>query len=121
MDLIERGQVYWLREPVEGKEVSGVSHPHVVLQETEINMSRVETVVVCAISTNRNRAFEVGNVLLEAGEAGLPKQSFVAVGHVSAVPKEQLGRLSGKLTEDRVREILHGISQRARFSVLEEG
>lgn len=111
--MIEQGQIYWLKEPLEVEKANSIKHPQVVIQHTAINESRIDTVVVCGISTNMARAFDVGNVLLTTGEAGLPKESFVAVGQVSVVNKHQLGTLIGKLEPVRIQEVLDGIMLRA--------
>jgi mRNA interferase MazF len=55
----------------------GYRHPHVVIQNNVFNRSRINTVVVCALTSNLQRAAAPGNVLLEAGEADLPKQCLV--------------------------------------------
>ncbi|HBD96056.1 MAG: hypothetical protein A2015_16785 [Spirochaetes bacterium GWF1_31_7] len=112
--MIEQGQIYWLKEPLEVEKANSIKHPQVVIQHTAINESRIDTVVVCGISTNMARAFDVGNVLLTIGEAGLEKESFVAVGQVSVINKSQFGTMIGKLENFRVQEILDGIMFRAR-------
>ncbi len=103
--VIHRGELYWLlptgTEPI--------SHPHVVVQDDVFNHSRVETVVVCALTTRLALAAEPGNVLLEPGEGGLPKQSVVVVSQISSVPKARLGERIGKLSPERVEEILRGL------------
>jgi len=66
-------------------------------------------VVVCALTTNLKRANLPGNVLLEAGEANLPKQSIVVVSQVSTVDKSQLGEYIGSLTQQRINQILAGM------------
>ena len=106
---INQGDVYWvpLEEP-NGSE-PGITHPHVVIQDDVINRSRTRTVVVCALTTNMKRANMPGNVLLEAGEANLPKQSIVAVSQVSTVDKAQLGEYIGSLTKERIDQILAGM------------
>jgi mRNA interferase MazF len=106
---INQGDVYWvpLEEP-NGSE-PGITHPHVVIQDDVINRSRIRTVVVCALTTNMKRANMPGNVLLEAGEANLPKQSIVAVSQVSTVDKAQLGEYIGSLTKERIDQILAGM------------
>ena len=80
-----------------------------VIQDNVINPSRINTVVVCALTTNLKRANAPGNVLLEAGEANLPKQSIVVVSQVSTVDKAQLGEYIGSLTEQRINQILAGM------------
>lgn len=107
--IVNQGDVFWvpLEEP-DGME-PGYIHPHVVIQDNVINRSRVKTVVVCALSTNLKRANLPGNVLLEAGEANLPKQSIVVVSQVSSVEKARLGEYIGTLSEQRVSQILAGM------------
>ena len=65
--------------------------------------------VVCALTSNIKRAKAPGNVLLEAGEANLPRQSVVVVSQVSTVDKTQLGEYIGLLTEERINQILAGM------------
>ncbi|MEO7839419.1 MAG: type II toxin-antitoxin system PemK/MazF family toxin, partial [Anaerolineales bacterium] len=100
---------YWvsLKEP--GGSEPGYTHPHVVIQDNVINRTRINTVVVCALTTNSKRAKSPGNVLLEAGEANLPRQSVVVVSQVSTVDKTQLGEYVGSLTQQRVDQILAGM------------
>lgn len=107
--VINQGDVFWVAlEGPDGSE-PGYSHPHVVIQDDILNHSRINTVVVCALTTNLKRAKAPGNVLLEAGEANLPKQSVVVVSQVSTVEKSQLGEYIGSLTKERVNQILAGM------------
>ena len=93
-------------------------HPYVVVQEDIFNHSRVSTVVVCALTSNLKQAGMPGNVLLEVGEAGLPRQSVVDVAKVSSVAKAQLGACIGALSGQRIQQILRGIRflQRSAFT-----
>ena len=114
--IVNQGDIYWvpLEEP-NGSEL-GYIHPHVVIQEDVINRSRIHTVVVCALTTNIKRANMPGNVLLEAGEANLPRQSIVVVSQVSTVDKAQLGEYIGSLTKERIDQILAGMRFLQRMS-----
>jgi mRNA interferase MazF len=106
---INRGDLFWI-EPDESRgSVPGYSHPHVVVQDDVFNHSRISTVVVCALTSNLNRANEPGNVLLEVGEGNLPKQSVVVVSQVSSVDKARLGERIGALSDARVEQILAGM------------
>ena len=106
---INQGDIYWVKvkEPNTGE--AGYTHPHVVVQEDVLNRSRINTVVVCALTTNLKRAKSPGNVLLEAGEGHLPRQSVVVVSQVSVVDKTQLGEYIGSLTRQRIHQILDGM------------
>lgn len=114
---IHRGDLFWIGpDPARGS-IPGSPHPHVVVQDDVFNHSRISTVVVCALSSNLNRANEPGNVLLEPGEGGLPRQSVVVVSQVSCLYKTRLGEYIGSLSQARVEEILEGMrfQQRAFF------
>ena len=108
--VIQQGDIYWieLEEPT-GSE-PGYSHPHVVAQNNVFNASRINTVIVCALTSNVRRAQAPGNVLLEKGEANLPKESVVLVSQIFTLDKSQLGELIGTLSERRVKQIIEGIS-----------
>lgn len=106
---IRQGDVYWVPfAETDGAEAS-FTHPQVVLQEDVLNRSRIGTVVVCALTSNLQRAKAPGNVLLEAGEANLPRQSVAVVSQVAAVEKTQLGEYIGALDAQRVQQILAGM------------
>lgn len=107
--MIRQGEVYWidLGEPA-GSE-PGYRHPHVVIQNNVFNRSRIGTVIVCVITSNLSRAAAPGNVLLEAGEANLPKSSVVNVSQLFAVDKQSFGQKIGVLSKERVQQIIDGI------------
>jgi len=50
-----------------------------------------------------------GNVLLEAGEGDLPKQSVVVVSQVSSVDKARFRKRIGSLSDTRVEQVLAGL------------
>jgi len=79
------------------------------VQDDVFNRSRVSTVIVCALTSNLNRATEPGNVLLAPGEGNLEKQSVVVVSQVSSVYKTRLGEQIGTLSGERVQQILAGM------------
>jgi len=107
--VINQGDVFWvdLGDPA-GSE-PGCRHPHVVIQNNVFNRSRINTVVVCALTSNLRRAKAPGNVLLDKGEASLPKQSVVNVSQTFTVDKRDLGEKIGTLSHGRVRQILDGV------------
>lgn len=107
---INQGDIYWIHGgDIEDQSLGAYSHPYVVVQEDLFNHSRIDTVVVCALTTNLKQANVYGNVLLAAGEANLPKQSVVVVSKVSSVKKAHLGEYVGSLSRKRVGQILAGM------------
>lgn len=109
MNQVNRGDLFWIVADETRGSFPGVPHPHVVVQEDVFNHSRISTVVVCALSSNPNKAREPGNVLLEPGEGGLARQSVVIATQVSCVPKARLGAYIGSLSSDRVDQVVEGL------------
>ena len=101
---IRRGDLFWVSPSETNRIPSDYSHPHVVIDENTSN-----TVVVCALTSKLKRAKEPGNVLLEEGEANLPRQSVIVVSQVSIVEKTELGEHIGTLTEQRIKQVQAGI------------
>jgi len=106
---IHRGDVFWIEPDDARGPAPSYAHPHVVVQDDVFNHSRIATVIVCALTSNLQRASEPGNVLLEVGEGSLPHQSVVVVSQISSVDKARLGRWIGALSEARVEQILAGL------------
>ena len=86
----------------------GFLRPYVVVQNNVFNKSRIGT-VVCGLTSNLRRAEARGNVLLEEGEAGLPKRSVVNVSQLYTVDKHDLIEKIGSLSPDSLQEVVHGI------------
>lgn len=106
---INQGDIYWIHLDEPAGSDPDYSHPYVVVQEDIFNHSRINTLVVCALTSNLKQASLPGNVLLNAGEGNLEKLSVVVVSKISAVEKTQLGEYIGSLDKERVCQILAGI------------
>jgi mRNA interferase MazF len=106
---IQQGDLFWIGPDESRGSVPGSPHPYVVVQDDLFNRSRISTVIVCALTTNLNRASEPGNVLLDVGEGNLEKSSVIVVGQISCLYKSRLGTRIGTLSPQRVDEILAGI------------
>ena len=107
--VILQGEIYWvdLDEP-QGSE-PGYTRPYVIIQNNLSNQSRLNTVLLCALTSNTKRGQDAGNVTLNTGEAGPSKQSIVVVSQLVTLDKTQLGDYIGALSKSRVRQILDGI------------
>jgi len=113
---IHRGDIFWVAPEHERGALPGEAHPHLVLQDDVFNQSRVDTVIVCALTSNLQRMHEHGNVLLEPGEGNLPRQSVLVVSQLSSIEKSALGDYVGKLSSERVEQALNGLKfQQASF------
>lgn len=109
--VIKQGDVYWvdLGEPT-GSE-PGYKHPHVVIQNNVFNVSRINTVVVCSLTSNLMRANSPGNVLLKKGEANLPKKSVVNVSQIYTINKADLLEKIGSVSPEKMDQIITGVQQ----------
>ena len=95
--VIQQGEIYWIDLGDPTGSSPGYKHPHVVIQNNIFNQSRINTVVVCVITSNLKRATAPGNVLLDEGEGNLPKQSVVNVSQIFTVDKRDLEEKIGTL------------------------
>ena len=91
-----------------------------MVQNDLFNSSRINTVVVCMVTSNLSRAKAPGNVLLRKGEANLPKRSVVNISQVSTVDRADLLEKIGTLSDRRLGEILEGLSSLLKRVKIEE-
>jgi mRNA interferase MazF len=107
--VIYQGDIFWIDLDDPSGSEPAYRHPHVVIQNNLFNHSRINTVIVCALTSNLKRASAPGNVLLKPRETNLPKQSVVNVSQIFTIDKTQLEEKIGTLSARRMREILNGI------------
>ena len=106
---ILQGDLYWIEFGAPDGSAPGYRHPHVVVQNNVFNDSRLNTVVVCALTSNLKRAEAPGNVLLRKGEGGLKKDSVVNITQLITVDKEDLAEKIGTLALGKVKQIIKGM------------
>ncbi|MDI6736784.1 MAG: type II toxin-antitoxin system PemK/MazF family toxin [bacterium] len=107
--VVNQGDIFWVElEPPSGSS-PGYRHPHVVIQNNVFNQSRINTVVVCALTSNLKRAEAPGNVLLVEGEANLKKKSVVNISQIITVDKSDLVEKIGTLSLNRINQISEGV------------
>lgn len=107
--VINQGDVFWLFAGMPSGSEPGFRRPHVVIQNNVFNHSQINTTVVCAITSNLQRAQVPGNVRLYKGEANLPKPSVVNVSQLFTVDKRFLTEKIGSLSKERIQQIVDGL------------
>jgi mRNA interferase MazF len=107
--VILQGDVFWFDPGLPNGSAPGFRRPHVVIQNDAFNASRIQTTVLCAITSNLGRAKAPGNVLLGKGEANLPRPSVVNASQVITVDKSLLTEKIGTLSRQRVQEVVAGL------------
>ncbi len=108
--VINQGDVYWIDLGRPFGSEPGYRRPHVVVQNDSYNRSLINTVVVCALTTNTAWAEAPGNVLLQEGEANLPRESVVNIMQVLTVDRQRFREKIGALSSRRLQEVLQGLS-----------
>ncbi|MBA4390524.1 MAG: type II toxin-antitoxin system PemK/MazF family toxin [Syntrophus sp. (in: bacteria)] len=106
---IRQGDVFWVDFGEPGGSEPGFRHPYVVLQNNVFNASRLNTVVLCALTSNIARAKAPGNVLLRKGEGNLPKDSVVDITQIVTVDESDLVEKIGSLSPKRITQIVEGV------------
>jgi len=107
--VINQGDIFWVQLGRPSGSEPGYKHPHVVIQNNLFNHSRINTVAVCALTSNLERAKAPGNVLLSRSEGNLPKRSVANISQIVTVDKSDLVEKIGTLSHQRILEILDGI------------
>jgi len=106
---IRQGDIYWVDLGVPRGSEPGYRHPHVVIQNNVFNQSKINTVVVCALTSNLKRGRAPGNVLLQKGEGNIKRDSVVNISQIITVNKSDLIEKIGSVSQSRVAEIIEGI------------
>ncbi len=104
--MIRQGDLFWVALD---RADPGTQRPYVVIQNDAANRSRIATILLCGLTSQRRLAGIGANVLLDPGEGGLPKQSIVNVSQVFTVPKGDLEEYIGSVGAVRVHQILQGL------------
>ena len=107
--VVNQGDVFWTDFGRPSGSEPGYRHPHVVIQNNVFNRSRINTVVVCPLTSNLKRAEAPGNVLLDRGEANLPRKSVVNISQIFTVNRSDLAGKIGSLSRSRFHQVLEGI------------
>ena len=107
--VIRKGSIYWVDfSPGKGSEPIG-RRPGLVVQNDLLNESKLNTVIVVAITSTLKFGELPGNVILRKGEANLPKRSVLNVTQIKTIDKKSLKEKIGSLTKNRMAEVHNGI------------
>jgi mRNA interferase MazF len=108
--VISQGDIYWadLGESIGSS--SDFRRPVLVIQNDLFNHSRIGTVVVCAITSNLDRAKSPGNVRISKRESKLRVDSVINVSQIFTLSKIDLLEKISAISAKRVREILDGVA-----------
>jgi len=108
--VIRQGDLFWVNLGEPNGSESGFLRPYVIIQNNVFNTSKINTVIVCPLTSNLKRGSDPGNVLLEKKEANLDRPSVVNVTQITTIDKSLLQEKIGTLSKMRVNQILVGIN-----------
>jgi mRNA interferase MazF len=107
--VIRRGDIYWVDfSPGKGSEPLG-RRPGLVIQCDALNESKLNTVVVLAITSNLKFSELPGNVVLAKGEANMPKRCVINATQLKSVDRRSLVEKIGSLSHEKMEQVVAGL------------
>ena len=108
MSFPRRGELYWVNlDPTIGSEIAK-TRPAVIVSNDTGNQY-ADRVIVAPISSGNTQKVYPFEVLLNAGEGGLPQASKVLLDQLRTVDKARLGHHIGRLSRERMEEVNRAI------------
>lgn len=107
--MTKRGEIWWaaLGNP-KGSE-PGYKRPVLILQANEFNESRINTIIVVALTTNTALAMAPGNILVRPRESGLKKMSVINVSQMITINKDRLSEKVNMLSDSVMNQVESGV------------
>ena len=68
----------------------GYRRPVLIVQADSFNLSKIDTVIVLALTSNLRLAEAPGNLLIKASQSRLPRDSVINVSQILTIDKEFL-------------------------------
>ena len=107
--VIRKGAIYWVDfSPGKGSEPIG-RRPGLVIQNDILNDSKLNTVIMLAITSTMKFGELPGNVILRKGEANLPKKCVINTTQIKSVDKNSIKEKIGTLSTKRMDEVYDGL------------
>ena len=80
-----------------------------MIQSDVLNDSKISTVVMLAITSTLKFGELPGNVVLNKGEANLPRRCVVNLTQIKSVDRRSIKEMVGTLSKNRVAEVENGL------------
>ena len=107
--VIQRGDIFWVNfSPGKGSEPMG-RRPGLVVQSDALNCSKLNTVIMLAVTSTLKFGDLPGNVILRKGEANMPMKCVVNVTQIKSVDKASLTEKIGTLSNQKMEEVVKGL------------
>ena len=107
--LIKQGDIFWADLPAPRGSEPGYRRPVVVIQQTAINASYINTILCVPLATQTRLSGSPGNVLLSMKQTGLPQVSVANVSQLVSLDKRFLDAYVATLPRHTLEDILDGV------------
>jgi mRNA interferase MazF len=107
--VMQRGDIWWANLPDPIGSSPGFRRPVLLIQADAFTQSQIATVIILPLTSNRRLAGAPGNILLQAAESGLPRDSVVNVSQVMTLDKTDLTELIGRISPATLFQIEQGL------------
>ncbi len=106
---MRRGELWWATLPTPAGAGPGYRRPVLVVQSNTFSESRMQTVVVIAVTSNLRLSAAPGNVRCPRGETGLSRDSVANVSQILTVDKQFLTERIGLVPPHLLRQVDTGL------------
>lgn len=97
--MIVRGELWWADLGLARASAPALRRPVLIISADQYNRSKLRTVTVVVLTTNRQLAALPGNVAVPAALGGLPEDSVVNVTQVATLDRSTLEERIGALPD----------------------
>jgi mRNA interferase MazF len=113
MELIKRGDVYWVNlNPIEGSEI-GKTRPAVVISNN-INNELADTITILPITSSVEKIYPF-EVYIPRGMANIPDNSKAKANQIRTVDKKRIKNLIGTVPDTILKEIERAVKVHLDF------
>lgn len=106
---MNRSEIWWASLPDAVGSSPGYRRPVLVVQSDAFNNSRIQTIIVLAITGNIKLANAPGNVMVSTRQSGLPRDSVINVSQIITVDKSFLTGYVSTLSARTMRQVETGM------------
>ena len=107
--VIRKGSIYWVNfSPGKGSEPIG-RRPGLVIQSDILNDSKLNTVIMLAITSTMKLGELPGNLTLKKGEANIPKKCVINTTQIKSVDKASIKEKIGTLSKQKMADVHEGL------------
>lgn len=106
---MQRGEIWWATLRAPERSEPGCRRPVLVVQGDEFNASKINTVIIIALTSNMALHAAPGNVLLSKRSTRLPKASVANVSQILTLDKSFVTERVSTIEPSVMREIDDGL------------